>query len=276
MDIRPLVAADVDRVVAAIYRGGWGNLRPQFTFYVQNRVCHPFLVDVDGEFVATATAVAKGASGWLAHVFVTPEHRRRGFGTVATRAAIEQLEALGCRSILLAATDLGRPVYEKLGFEAESEYVVCQGPGLDAVPTDARLRPVSEGDLVTVAALDRDASGEDRPAILRHFSASGWVLAEPDAGVRGFYLPSTWGNGAIVAPNPEVGKILVDLRRAMRGRDQADVPLTAMLPDRNQYGRTYLRQAGFTEQRRTVRMRRGEPIVWRPEHVWGVFSLGLG
>jgi hypothetical protein len=26
-------------------------------------------------------------------------------------------------------------------------------------------------------------------------------------------------------------------------------------------------------QRSVVRMRRGAPIAWRPEHVWGVFSL---
>jgi GNAT superfamily N-acetyltransferase len=56
-------------------------------------------------------------SAEIAHVYVHPEHRGRGFGTALTRAAI--LAAGACADLWIVADDEGRPkeLYGRLGFE---------------------------------------------------------------------------------------------------------------------------------------------------------------
>ena len=85
----------------------------------------------EGEPVCTAATVATGE--WIGIYWVaTPEpHRGRGFGEAATWAAIAAGRRLGGRRAFLTASALGRPVYERMGFEVCAEYVHFEraGPG---------------------------------------------------------------------------------------------------------------------------------------------------
>jgi GNAT superfamily N-acetyltransferase len=92
---------------------------------------------VDGQAVATSrlsghgavwasrTAGERSRRGCDAHrpevadimgVVTRPEHRRRGYGTAMTWAAVGLARDMGCRAFVLTATDLGYPVYVKMGF----------------------------------------------------------------------------------------------------------------------------------------------------------------
>src|SRR5262245_53955834 len=51
--------------------------------------------------VAAAIAGYDGVRGWLYHVAVAPEHRRRGFATSIVREAEQRLAALGCGKVNL-------------------------------------------------------------------------------------------------------------------------------------------------------------------------------
>jgi hypothetical protein len=44
-----------------------------------------------------------------------------------TRAGLAQLS--DCRTVLLAASDMGRPIYERLGFEVEGRYAIMRSSG---------------------------------------------------------------------------------------------------------------------------------------------------
>jgi len=54
----------------------------------------------------------------IAGVYVAPAHRRRGFATALTRAAIARARARDSRKIVLHPTDAARGLYERLGFRA--------------------------------------------------------------------------------------------------------------------------------------------------------------
>jgi ribosomal protein S18 acetylase RimI-like enzyme len=56
--------------------------------------------------------------GYIWSVYVDPQYRGRGIATQMVSANIEHLKGLGCTHALLNATASGRPVYERLGFEA--------------------------------------------------------------------------------------------------------------------------------------------------------------
>ncbi len=54
-------------------------------------------------------------------VYVQPASRRAGVATALMNAAISGLRADGYSRVYLHATDMGRPVYAALGFEASNE-----------------------------------------------------------------------------------------------------------------------------------------------------------
>ena len=113
--------------------------------------------------VAVAAGVAFGSVGWIGGVGVAPDARRQGLGTAVTEALIAELRRTGCETMLLLASELGYPVYERIGFEPEGDYLVGHRPG--EPPPAPVLRP---GDLQRAAALDRWATGSGRSALLSH------------------------------------------------------------------------------------------------------------
>jgi predicted N-acetyltransferase YhbS len=217
------------------------------------------LVAVDGgAIVGTAAAVSFGATGWLGGVTVAPEARGRGLGGRLTEAA---LDALGeHETVSLLATPAGRPIYERLGFVPEAEYRVFSAPEHRApAPADGLVPAERE----LVLALDREATGEDRALALDAGLERG--LATPDG--TGFALRPPWSARPIVARDPAAGAALLaaTLEPGLRLAAPVDnAPAMAALT------------ALAHPQRGVVRMRRGAPIAWRPERVWGVFALFFG
>jgi len=83
-----------------------------------------FLVESGGRPLATAFAVRTDDTVAITNVAVLPEHRRRGLGTIATRAALDYARASGARSAYLHASALGLPVYRRLGFTVAEEWTM--------------------------------------------------------------------------------------------------------------------------------------------------------
>jgi predicted N-acetyltransferase YhbS len=233
-----------------------------------------FVADVDGELVGAAAAAHFGASGWVGGVAVTPQRRRAGLGGALTEAVVAHLTERRAGTVQLLATELGRPVYERIGFVAEAEYGTFAGPPAPGRAGGAPVAGVRAGlpsDRATVLALDRLATGEDRGRLLGALWPAGGLVAGEGA-PRGFHLASPWrGGGASVATDPEAGLALLEaVRRAEAGE------LSASLPVANRAGVLALLAAGFQERSRTTRMRLGAPLPWRPEAVFAAHNLFWG
>src|SRR5450759_479833 len=115
--------------------------------------------------------------GW--HDLGGPALRSRGLGRGRTEEVIEELEGSGCRTFVLVATEAGRPVYERLGFEilTHDHALVASGLGAGrhrAVADPSVRRFVPTQDLDAASVLDRWATGEDRRHILA--TCDGWVV----------------------------------------------------------------------------------------------------
>jgi ribosomal protein S18 acetylase RimI-like enzyme len=89
------------------------------------RGVHPELVlvgELGGVIVGAVMAGWDGVRGWLYHLAVAPEHRRRGFATRLVRAAEERLRQLGCPKVNLQVRSTNGAViafYRSLGYETE-------------------------------------------------------------------------------------------------------------------------------------------------------------
>jgi GNAT superfamily N-acetyltransferase len=268
--IRRMGLEDVDAAAAAIREGGWGDRRASLEFFARQPSTVPLLAEVDGVTVGTAIAAQHGSCGWIGLVFVAPEMRGRGLGAELTRAALQVLQEHACLTVLLAATELGRPIYDRLGFVPQGGYTVLNGPARSTPMTDPRLRRLLPSDVDAVCALDLAVTDEDRSSTIRAI-ADGWVI---DGGqeLRGFALRTPWGLGPAIAREPSDGMLLLELLRG-----QADVEhMTVVVPSENQQAIEHLRAQAFTEQRQLPRMTLGPPPAWQPRAIWTIFSFALG
>ena len=223
--IRPMTAADVDQIVAALLREDWGDRRPNLDFAVAHPETHPFVADADGVVVGTGLVTVHGRSAWIGTVWVTPAWRSKGLGRALTQATIDAAEAAGARTVVLVATDVGLPLYEKLGFEVQTWYRMMgcagsrwrgAGPGRPALRA---ARPRSDDGARCRSHGRGPAPPASRPSRARR---PGWVLARDDGTLGGFVVRAPWGGGATIAPRIEDAMTILRARRVMAGaRDRS-------------------------------------------------------
>lgn len=82
-----------------------------------------FVARLDGRVVGCALAV-RDESGVVGvyNVAVAPSHRRRGYGTALTAAALDVGAAAGCHTGVLQSSEIGYSVYERMGFRRVADY----------------------------------------------------------------------------------------------------------------------------------------------------------
>jgi ribosomal protein S18 acetylase RimI-like enzyme len=271
-----------DEVLAAtacVVEGGWGAYRrfhAIFNFYAANRRCRTFLArDGEGRVVATSVATRYGRTGWIAHVFVRPELRGQGLGTRMTLVAQGALERAGCDSILLVATELGRPIYERLGFKVESSYHELRGTALPKLAELLPFRPLLPSDRAALLALDRQVAGDDRSPVVSKLVGFAWGISG-QGHLSAAVMPLPWG-GAAAAMLPGAGLAEVEAMVSMiRTVGSSGPEVVVYPPDENRRALHALRDHGFEELRTAARMFVGKPSDWRPASVWNPMSLGLG
>lgn len=278
-----MTAADLDPIAAAILADDWGDRRAWFTYALSEPQCRTFVAETDdGDRVGSGVATINGSVGWIGTIWVAPAWRGQGLGHALTMAPIEAAEAAGCRTLVLVATDAGRPLYERLGFKVQTWYRTMEHTGLPAVPAevaqgdaDRRVRPWRPDDLEPMVDLDRRATGEDRRHLLAAFATPDGtrIVAGGDDRPRGFLLRATWGGGATIAPDPADAFALLDARRRASGPDHR---IRAGVLEANPDGIARLEAAGWHEAWRAPRLIRGEPLDWRPDWIWGQFNHAVG
>ncbi len=84
--------------------------QPRFTGYL------------DGEAVAVSSLVMTDGMAGIYAVATLPHARKRGIGTAMTVHALSEGKRRGADIAVLQATDMGRPVYEKIGFRKIFDY----------------------------------------------------------------------------------------------------------------------------------------------------------
>ena len=86
-----------------------------------------FIAEDEGKIIATSGITffrhmpnpiyPDGRRATVANMYTLPKYRRQGIATELVRLQLEEARARGLKAVTLSATDDGRPVYEKYGFE---------------------------------------------------------------------------------------------------------------------------------------------------------------
>jgi predicted N-acetyltransferase YhbS len=272
--IRRMTAADVAAASEMISRE-WNDRTVFLRWALEYSPSHLFVADDAGRIVGTGIASAHGPVGWVGTIFVARDRRQEGLGGLLTRTVIDDLESRGCRTLVLIATDAGRPLYERLGFEVQVSQARFTAPGLPPAEIDDGIQPFEPRMLPELVALDRSATAEDRSVLIERLAdgATTRVVVGDDRFVRAFVIRSPWGGVSLIAPNPADGLRLLEWRRRQAEPGHA---VYAGLPDSDDDRRALLLSNGWTPAGAGTRMLRGEPLAWHPDWIWGSFNGALG
>jgi GNAT superfamily N-acetyltransferase len=86
-----------------------------------------FVGRVDGEPVSCSLLAISGRTAGVYNVATSPHHRGKGYGAALTWAVVAEGGRRGCTHAILQASQLGYPVYKRMGFVDLGNYVQLQG-----------------------------------------------------------------------------------------------------------------------------------------------------
>lgn len=247
---------------------GWPDIVPEFESYVKKSYCYPLKVNIGNKIAGLGTLIVFGRTGWLAHIIVDKDHRNSGIGTQMTEKLIEDGIGKSIKTILLLATEMGFPVYDKLGFRFVSEYLYFkrEDPWKDFL-LSPNIFPYEKSMDRAIFEMDREISGEDRRPLLAEYLGNSLVYMTENS-LKGIFMPDL-GEGLIFARTREAGLELMKVKYA-----KADA---AVLPEQNHAGWDFLEQNGFTlTTKKGTRMILGKDINWVPENIFSRIGGNYG
>lgn len=142
-------------------------------------------------------------------IIVDESMRSQGLGRALMTAAM----GTAPRSLRLIATMSGRPLYEKLGFEAVGHIACLQGTVTGAGTTPG-IRDARAEDLSEIAYLESASFGGDRTALVEWFwNNARMAVYQRGGAISGFAVCRRFGNGhvigPVVAPSADEGLALI-------------------------------------------------------------------
>ena len=180
--VRLLGLDDVPACVTLASARGWGTDADLWTRFLT--LGEGLGIDHDGVLVAAVVLNRFGPHlVTLAMMLVAATHERRGLGL---RLVTEALARAGGATVALYASEMGRPLYARLGFVDAGASLRLEGEGrgegetaLPAPTATGGLRPFRPADLPAVIALDAEAQGAPRERLVRALAAAAdhaWVV----------------------------------------------------------------------------------------------------
>lgn len=275
MDLKPLTHDDLP-AIPAMQPPGWRGVARWFAWYLHNSLCEPVKVEIDSELAAVGASIRFPGTGWIAHIIVRPEFRRRGIATAIVEHLVAGLRSRGSATISLVATSEGYSVYERLGFVLQATYALMERPpgsdplqGVSSQAVNPAIEDAHPDDTAAILALDREVSGEERSVLYPGFAAGNMhgIKLVRARGVAAF-LCEELGDGLMIARDEESARALLWYRAATAER--------IGIPESNRTGIEQVESLGFRRFRSASRMVLGAPFPWKAQWLYGRIGGNLG
>ena len=286
--IRPLTFTDLDGALRLSTVVGWNQRLDDWRMLLRLAPAGAFAARLDSHdacIVGTAIGIDYGSFAWIAMMLVDPAYRGRGLGSRLLEAAIDAMPS--SLPIRLDATPMGRPLYQRYGFEDEttlSRYARLKprAPSEPRTPSEPRapsasrassiVRSLTDADMAVVVEQDRETFSGTRGAVLEwafHSAPQYAYVVRNDEGPVDYCL-GRQGRlfdqiGPVVARDDDIAHALVSAALAAAG--DRSVVVDAFDPStgsgspramsRGESRSTFtaaLRDDGFVVQRPLVRM----------------------
>jgi GNAT superfamily N-acetyltransferase len=289
--IRPIGLADLKACVELSIDRGWWPERGKWALLLE--ASDAWGIDApDGQGLAGTVVLTRWGTdrAGLGMMLVAARYGGQGLG----RALMEYaLDAAGENTaVSLFATNSGRPLYDKLGFQPIRRSIAFRGTfradahakkskrgaRAEATASPGNVRDATEADLEAILTLDRAAYGSDRERIMTRLPgfAERIVVLEAGEGIVGY--AAAWRTepftmiGPLMAPDGEGARRLVtELAAHSTTMIRLDIdPDRPELPD-------WSRAHGLIPTERTVMMTRARADLTLPrgipEHLYTPISV---
>ncbi|WP_433238345.1 GNAT family N-acetyltransferase [Streptosporangium sp. CA-135522] len=221
MIIRELSVDDLDACLRLAADREWSREERKWLFLLQGGEGYG-VVDPEGELVATAILTRYGGrTAAISMVLVASRHGRQGLGG---RLMSHVLDRARGATVFLNATETGRPLYERLGFQVASP--AAMHLGTFTAKASGASRVASPQDLKAIADLDAEVIGADRSDLLRRFSdfAEQVRVIEDGRTITGY--AGMWRNVSNTVIGPVIAADETDARRLIADlASQVDGPV---------------------------------------------------
>ncbi len=266
MKIQDLEHSDI-RYISELLPFGWEGVIPIIDWYTNSNFCFPIKVRINKKIVGIGATIIHNKTAWLAHIIVHSDYRNQGIGKVITQTLVDIAHSKGCETVYLLATELGEPVYKKIGFEIETEYIIfsCELTN-KTFNCPENIIAINRDFKKQILDIDRLVSGENRILLIEQHLSKGFLYLQENE-VQGVYFPSL-GNGLIIATTYIAGQELMKLR--LKSKDFAAFPID------NLFGTEFMKQNKFKENRTEKRMRLGNKRDWQPQNIYNSIGGNLG
>ncbi|WP_391116773.1 GNAT family N-acetyltransferase [Psychrobacillus sp. L3] len=233
LHLEKLEVIDIPHLIDLSNSVGWDYDQAEIETIMSSGKVYGYKNEI-GEIVCSAAIIeydSKIAS--IGMVIVRQDYQGVGLGKKATHKCIDSIP--NSTTIMLIATEEGKPMYEKMGFSSIDSiqklicdfYEPCVANGL---PNN--IKPFNEKDLTSLIQLDIEAFGDNRRTFLTNRikqSKEALVMKSSDGKVTGYGLsiagPVNLILGPIVAPDSETALALVnELVKDHHGKFRIDVP----------------------------------------------------
>ena len=267
--IFPLQKQDISHI-AHLQPDGWNDIREVFFKFIDHDFFYAIKAIFNDQIIGVGEVIFTKNAAWIGNIIVEKSFRNQGLGTYLTQFLSNHVIAKNIPSQLLLATPMGKPIYDKLGFIHDSDYVFMnrdthQEP-LIFEPNHKTIQPYDSGFYKQVVSLDEMAMGENREAILHHFTKDAIISVEQD--LQGFFLPHL-GDGLIVAENSRAGFELLKFKWTHYGE-------TITLPAQNHEIIRFAESFGFKPYRYAARMILGISFAWNPQMIYNRIGGYMG
>ena len=122
MKFNKIFHSDIDEI-GKLQPIGWTDIVPVFKFYIDSPYCRPICVKQDNKIIGIGASIRFEKTCWLAHIIVKETFRKTGIGNGIVKELLTYSARYSINTWLLVATELGQPIYIKLGFKVIGEYL---------------------------------------------------------------------------------------------------------------------------------------------------------
>ncbi|MBN1451527.1 MAG: GNAT family N-acetyltransferase [Anaerolineales bacterium] len=209
---------------------------------------------------------------------VHQEFQGQGIGLALMEHLLAWLEQQGIHQVMLDASQMGQPLYEKLVFVPFDEvYVLQRKTGGPTFQRPAEVRPLSLRNLDLITATDKQAFGADRRRLLRTlleaYPQRAFLSTDGHGGVNGYLIAQEKRIGSWVMEHTANAELLLKAALSL----PFDGAISVVVPGENTDAIALLQRYGFEIVRVNRHMARGlvAPVGQRMK-IYAQASISLG
>ena len=278
--IRPFQEDDIDFAYKLDMMEQWNDTRNDVKrmFSYEPNGC--FIAQIKSEPVGHVFSISYGRLGWIGLMIVKAEHRRRGIGTLLTKRAIDYLLNRKVETIKLEAVSTIANLYRKLGFVDEYDSLRFRGiSGEKSMSLSGHCtNALKKEEITELAKFDAEYFGTNRIKVLSGLyqdSPQLCFVSHIGSKIKGYIMCRKTESGHRIGPwvcNPENLQGARELLSKCMETIGRNVKLYVGVPAVNEIAVEILREFGFTQYSKSIRMRFGKEL--ETECVSGIFAIG--